>query len=272
MTITKAPFAQFPMLSKMDLAYAQLDSALTPFYTYKPTFESFKQVITDKSKDKIDREILVSTLEKQYVAFNTEGPISAQIKSLGLENTFTVTTAHQPSLLTGPLYFIYKIFSTIHLARKINAQYPDFHIVPIFVIGGEDHDFEEVNNIQIFNKKLVWANEEKGAVGMMKTTSLQTVLAELETILGESDTARDIFNIIKKNYTQYAVYQDATQGLLNDLFGKYGLVVLNMNDADLKKQFIPIIKKEISRQISKPLVMNWDSKHKPFHVTLICFI
>jgi bacillithiol synthase len=268
MTITRTPFSQFPMLAKMDLAYAQLDASLAPFYTYTPDIESFKQVILDKKKDKTDRKTLVSTLKRQYLAqnpknmeysdipnpFGTEAPLFKQINLLLDENTFTVTTAHQPSLMTGPLYFIYKIFSTINLARQLKTHYPDYNFVPVFVIGGEDHDFEEVNTINIFNKKITWENEEQGAVGMMQTASLLSVLSELKNVLGESENAQTIFNIINKNYTQNAVYQDATQGLLIDLFGKYGLVVLNMNDAELKKLFIPVMKKEISEQVSKPLV------------------
>jgi bacillithiol synthase len=257
MTITRTPFNQFPMLAKMDLAYSQLDAALAPFYKYTPEIESFKQVILDKKKDKTDRKTLISALKRQYLKQNrqnTEGVDSFHINMLGDEKTFTVTTAHQPSLMTGPLFFIYKIFSTINLARQLKTHYPDHHFVPVFVIGGEDHDFEEVNTINIFNKKITWENEEHGAVGMMHTASLSSVLSELKNVLGESDNAQTIFNIINKNYTQNAVYQDATQGLLIDLFGKYGLVVLNMNDAELKKLFIPVMKKEISEQVSKPLV------------------
>jgi bacillithiol synthase len=257
MTITRTPFSQFPMLAKMDLAYAQLDASLAPFYAYTPTIESFKQVILDKKNDRTDRKTLVSTLKRQYLAQNpknTEGPLFKQINLLLDENTFTVTTAHQPSLMTGPLFFIYKIFSTINLARQLKTHYPDYNFVPFFVIGGEDHDFEEVNSINIFNKKITWENDEHGAVGMMHTASLSSVLTELKNVLGASENAQAIFNIIEKNYTQNAVYQDATQGLLIDLFGKYGLVVLNMNDAELKNLFIPIMKKEISEQVSKPLV------------------
>jgi bacillithiol synthase len=264
MKITRTPFAQFPMLAKMDLAYSQLDASLAPFYAYKPKIESFKQVISDKSKDKIDRETLVSTLKKQYFGLNTvdegnpendgKGVVTKEIIKLLDEKTFTVTTAHQPSLMTGPLFFIYKIFSTINLSRQLKTHYPDYNFVPIFVIGGEDHDFDEVNSINIFNKKITWENDEHGAVGMMKTASLSSVLTELKIVLGESPNALSIFEIINKNYTQHAVYQDTTQSLLNDLFGKYGLVVLNMNDSELKKLFIPIMKREIAEQISKPLV------------------
>lgn len=254
MKITHAPFSQFPMLSKMDLAYAQRDASLAPFYVYEPNMESFKKVILDKSNDSIDRKTLVSALKRQYKSLNTEGVVSQNIVSLLDEKTYTVTTAHQPSLMTGPLFFIYKIFSTINLSRQLKTTYPEYNFVPIFVIGGEDHDFEEVNSINIFNKKIAWENAEKGAVGMMKTATLSAVLRELKSVLGDSSNAQAIFNIIEKNYTQHAVYQDATQGLLNDLFGKYGLVVLNMNDSELKRLFIPFIKKEITEQISKPLV------------------
>ena len=80
--------------------------------------------------------------------------VKKQINSFSEKNTFTVVTAHQPSLITGPLYFIYKIFSTIHLSRTLKAHYPAYNFVPVFVIGGEDHDFEEVNYINIFNKKI----------------------------------------------------------------------------------------------------------------------
>ena len=247
------------MLAKTDRAYTEENELFAPFFHYKPILESFKQVIVDKSLGKTDRNTLVSVLKKQYAGLNTGsaslmGVALRQINALSSTNTFTVTTAHQPSLLTGPLYFIYKIMSTINLSEQLTRAYPDCHFVPVFVIGGEDHDFEEVNAITIFNKKISWENNEKGAVGMMHTASLAGVLAELKMVLGESENALSIFNIIEKNYTQYAVYQDATQSLIHDLFGQYGLIVLNMNDAELKNVFIPILKKEIVEQISKPLV------------------
>jgi bacillithiol synthase len=251
MEITRIPFSQLPMLAKMDRAYAEQDPALKPFQKYPFDIASFKDVIADKSKASIDRQTLVATLKKQY-----KGVQNLNIESLLNEKTFTVTTAHQPSLFTGPLYFIYKIFSTINLAKALKTAYPNNDFVPVFVIGGEDHDFEEVNFINIFNKKLVWerSDTEGGAVGLMKTESLRPILEELKTVLGESDNAKHIFQIIEKSYTQNAVYQDAAQDLLIQLFNQYGLVVLNMNDAVLKRLFIPIMKKEIVEQPSKPLV------------------
>jgi bacillithiol synthase len=266
MNITRLPFSALPMLAKTDRIYAEQNPILKNFYKYDVDLQSFAQVIADKSKEPIDRETLVSTLTRQYFHLDTvdggkEG-ILEKIALLADKKTFTVTTAHQPSLLMGPLYFVYKIFSTIHLAEKLKATYPENNFIPIFVIGGEDHDFEEVNNISLFGKKIVWQHGEgeKGAVGMMNTASLKAVLDELKPILGDSESAQSIFKKIEKAYTTHAVYQDATQDLLNQLFGKYGLVVLNMNDAELKRLFIPIMKRELTEQLSKELVEKTQSE------------
>jgi bacillithiol synthase len=248
------PFSDLPMLAKTDKAYAEQALDLRPFFKYPVDIEYFIQIIKDKSKEVINRPVLVESLRKQYQKLQNPTGSSENIEKLLQNNTFTVTTAHQPSLLTGPLYFVYKIFSTIRLSEILKEKYPDFHFVPVFVIGGEDHDFEEVHFAKIFNKKLVWEAHEKGSVGMMQTQGLKTVLAELKEILGTNEHAQTIFDIIEKSYTQFAVYQDATQNLLNELFGKYGLVVLNMNDVDLKRQFIPIMRRELVEQGSKPLV------------------
>ena len=256
MEISHIPFAQLPMLAKTDRAYAEQEPALRPFYKYPFTLASFKKVIADKVKDVTNRQVLVSTLIKQYRDLDTEGGVLKRIESLANAVTFTVTTAHQPSLFTGPLFFIYKIFSTINLAKTLKKEYPDYNFVPVFVIGGEDHDFEEVNFINIFNKKLTWnkPDTEGGAVGMMKTGSLHHVLEELKSVLGSSENAEIIFKKIETAYTEHSIYHDATQALLHDLFGKYGLIVLNMNDADLKRLFIPIMKREIMEQPSKQFV------------------
>ena len=117
MEITRIAFSDLPMLAKMDRAYSEQEPILRKFYKYPVDISSFKQVIKDKVKDTTNREVLVSVLKKQYLALNTEGYVNTNFEKLLQPNTFTVTTAHQPSLFTGPLYFIYKICSTIHLAR-----------------------------------------------------------------------------------------------------------------------------------------------------------
>ena len=253
-SVEKIPFKDVPQFSSRDVAYVDNDEQLRPFFKYPVTIEAFAEVFKDKAKDQTDRATLVKVLKKQYASLNPSKVVLKNIEALEKENTFTIITAHQPSLFTGPLYYIYKIISTINLAKKLNKQYPKYHVVPVFVTGGEDHDFEEVQKANIFNKTLVWENNESGSVGAMKTDSLQPVLAELKDLLGTNPNAEKIYQLIHSAYTENKVYSNATIQMVNSLFGADGLVVAGMNDPDLKRGFIPIITEELIKQQSHKLV------------------
>ncbi len=254
MILEKIPFNQIPYLSKRDIAYTTKQKNLSPFYKYDVNIKSFKDVIRDKQKDLINREVLVNALNLQYEGLQVSAVLEKNIQSLLDKKTFTITTAHQPSLFTGPLYFIYKIISTINLVKQLNEYYPHFHFVPVFITGGEDHDFEEVNHFNLFNKKYIWESGENGAVGRMQTQKILPVLQELKTTLGDSENALSIYKLLENAHTQHELYADSIIHLVNDLFGEDGLIVLNPAVPVLKALFIPHIKKEIFKQISKPLI------------------
>jgi len=252
--VTLIPYADVPQVSARDKAYAKNESSLRPFYKYEVRIEEFEKVIQDKQNDEIDRDTLVKVLKTQSSKFQPSEKVNKNIEALASKNTFTIVTAHQPTLFTGPLYYVYKIISTINLTRKLNSYLPDYQFVPVFITGGEDHDFEEMNHVNIFNKKIFWENDETGSVGMMKTASLSNALNELKEILGTSEKAQTVFQLIEKTHTKYDKYSDAALALINELFGEDGLVAINMNNSELKKSFIPIIKKEVLHQISFPIV------------------
>lgn len=253
-TVTRIPFQQVEELSQKDIAYATKHPKLRPFYKYDTNLAAFDKVMADKSKDSINRAVLVEVLEAQYEQLEMTEATKANITALAEPTTFTITTAHQPSLATGPLYYVYKIISAINLCRSLNKTYPGHRFVPVFVTGGEDHDFEEVNHIHLFNKEIVWENEEMGSVGMMNTASLAPVLAQLKDILGDRPAAVEIYQILEKAYTSHELYSLSTIDLVNQLFGAYGLVVLGMNHPKLKREFIPIMRQELLEQPSQAFV------------------
>jgi len=186
------PFQNVPQLSYKDVSYTNGLSELADFYKYPVNIDSFKQVIADKKKVSINRTALIEVLEEQYQGLSKSSKVSAHIDALAKDTTFTIITAHQPSLFTGPLYYIYKIISCIHLCKQLKTTYPSYNFVPFFVTGGEDHDFEEVNYVNLFGKKIEWQNDEKGSVGMMSTASLKPTLEQLKEVLGTSEKAVEI--------------------------------------------------------------------------------
>ncbi|MFK7783534.1 MAG: bacillithiol biosynthesis cysteine-adding enzyme BshC [Crocinitomicaceae bacterium] len=250
----KIPLSEVPQFSKRDLAYINASPDLLPFYKYPVALDSFKQVIIDKANDETDRELLVSVLREQYASLSENKMVLTNIEALQEENCFTVTTAHQPVIFTGPLYYIYKILSTIKLAEVLQEAYPSQQFVPVFVSGAEDHDFEEVQQTTVFGKELLWENEESGPVGKMSTSSLKEVINQLEEILGKRPAAVQIIELIKKSYQQNKTYGKATVELVHELFKDFGLVVVDMSSVALKQAAIPLFKKELLSSPSVDLI------------------
>jgi len=255
MDVTILPYPTVPQLGPKDVAYATQNPALRPFYQYNPTLDAFKQTIDDKSGNAIDREILVDALRKQYQGLEIHPSVKLNIELLASPNTFVIVTAHQPSLFTGPLFYWYKIFTAINLAEELRMTYPDYSFVPVLVNGAEDHDFDEINHANLFGKTLRWEHDAVGgSCGDMSTATLAPVLAQLKEVLGESENGSFIYQQIESAYTGHELYADATIDLVNRLFGKYGLVALNMNIPAFKRLFIPIMREELFQQSSQALI------------------
>jgi bacillithiol biosynthesis cysteine-adding enzyme BshC len=256
MDISHIPFSQVPGIAARDLAYAQGDSRLRDFYVHTPALSSFEAVMEKRLQaPAVDRQALVEVLREQYAGLENPQPAAlAQIEALLSPEAFTLTTAHQPVVLLGPLYVIYKAVSVINLARQLQQAYPDRHFVPVFVLGAEDHDFEEVSRANLFGHTLTWQAEGGGAVGLLPTAGMTELLQTLDPLLGESEAGRDLFHRLRAAYTGHTTFGDATRQLLNDFLGALGLVVIDMNHRRLKELFVPAMRREIFERISKPLV------------------
>lgn len=210
----------------------------------RPFFEShiYKTDIGSYLKkhpfEQVNRPVLVKALEKQAGLVSNTSPQTRQhIALLKEPNTFTVTTGHQLCLFTGPLYFIHKIVSTINLCKVLGENFPGKQFVPVYWMASEDHDFEEINHVQVFGKKVAWNSSQKGSVGEFSTEGLQEVIAELKTILGESENSNALIQLFETAYLRHHNLADATRYLVNELFGEYGIVILDGNDAELKQLF-----------------------------------
>jgi bacillithiol synthase len=229
---------------------------IQPFYRYSPNAEGLAKAIEDRSKYPVNRQVLVNTLRKQYEQLTQYPKAKENIQLLLSENTFTVCTAHQPNLLTGYLYFVYKILHAIKLAGQLGKLYPEKNFVPVFYIGSEDNDIEELGTFRFGDKKFVWGGEgQKGAVGRMKTKGLKPILNELFKLFGPPGKNCEVLeSMLTEAYLKHDTIAVATQYLVNELFGQYGLVVLNPDEKDLKASFIPVMEDELLQGKSHTIV------------------
>jgi bacillithiol biosynthesis cysteine-adding enzyme BshC len=254
MQIQALSFNDIPQLSAFDLAYQLEDSKLRPFYKYTPRLESFKELIANKDFSEEKRQLLIEVLENQYRDVHTSALVRENILALGMPSTFTVTTAHQPSLFTGPLYFIYKICGVINLCQKLNDFYPEQRFVPLYWMGGEDHDFEEINHIHLFGKKIVWDDKQGGATAHYDINSLQAVIAELAAVLGESPEALNLKKLLEESFRPGLNYGEAMFRFIDKLFARFGLIILLPDAAPLKRAMIPIFENDLLQHSSEHCV------------------
>jgi bacillithiol biosynthesis cysteine-adding enzyme BshC len=236
--------------------YIAANPDLRDFYSYTPDIKGIAEAIEGRKSHPVDRKLLVDVLKKQYAGLETRHSVAKNLELLQQENTFTVCTAHQPNLLTGYLYFIYKIVHAIKLASDLKLKFPENNFVPVYYMGSEDNDLDELGTFRYEDKKFRWdAAGQTGAVGRMNTESLKPLLDELFKLLGPpGDNTERLKETITKAYLEHKTIGAATQFLVNELFGSYGLIVLDPDEAAYKKAFIPVIEDELLRQTSHTLV------------------
>ena len=229
---------QFPALL---LDYLDQKPELQDFYSFFPTLENAEKAIFNKQGfDLAKRKTLVEVLGRQYRGL----PMLPDFSALLDEKTFTVTTGHQLNIFTGPLYIIYKIVTTIKLAQALKAAYPDYNFVPVYWMATEDHDFEEIASFHLFGQTHRWTGEHSGAVGRLNPKELDSIIKLLP--------GKPL--IFAKAYLENDTLTDAVRCYMHELFGQYGLVSVDADDAAFKSHFLPVIRQELTESISEKLV------------------
>ena len=235
---------------------------LKPFYNRFPKLENFKAQIEEKgaSFNHETRTVLCNILKNQYKNIETSEATLDNIETLANSETFTITTGHQLNLFTGPLYFLHKIVSTINLTMQLKATYPKHDFVPMYWMASEDHDFEEINYFNFKGKKIQWNQVSSGPVGERNTEGLNAVFEVFSKELGAGKNADTLRELFKSAYLEHDSLAEATKYLANKLFGNYGLVILEANNRELKRLFIPQIEKELLEQTSEQKVLETNTK------------
>lgn len=192
------------------------------------------------------RKVLTDAIARQLEHQLSE----AQRSNLDLlrdETTFTITTGHQLTLFGGPLFLLYKVLHVVKLARSFNESQSEFKAVPVFWLASEDHDFEEIQSAQLFNKNLTWETDQKGPVGRFGMEHYDLVLDELKAFFTTKEACELLELVNNLPDTDYGTHY---QQLMNRLFADFGVLVLQPDDQALKQLFIPVLKREISEQPS----------------------
>jgi len=241
MEVECIPFKETGYFSQLICDYLDQKKDLSPFFSRYPLPENFGDQIQEKAANypKANRKVLVDALKEQYQGVEVSKGTQKNIDALSKETTFTVVTGHQLNLFTGPLYFLYKIVSTINLAKQLNKEHPKNHFVPVYWMATEDHDFDEINYFNLHGKKVLWNKKASGAVGRLSTQGLEEVFEIFSAELGNLGLTDNLKELFKKAYLEHSTLTEATRYLANALFADQGLVIVDSDDKSLKELLVP---------------------------------
>lgn len=251
----RIPFRQTHQFSSLVLDYLDQAPGLRSFYAHPPDIEGFRAAIRERAAFPTDRKRIVAAFHDAYAQATLHPAQDLNLKRLEQDNTFTVCTAHQPNIFSGYLYFVYKTVHTITLAADLSAAFPDQHFVPVFYIGSEDNDLEELSQVNLDGQKLRWETGQTGAVGRMRVDKkLVALLDRIAGRVGVEPQGQALMEILRDAYREGDTIAAATFRLLNALFAQYGLLVLQPDHAVLKQAMIPVFRDDLTQHRPHALV------------------
>lgn len=232
---------------QLDMVYNQ--ELYSEFLTQPFSLEALEQQMTLKKEhfSKAARNLLVDTLKKQYSNIAKSQNVLNNIESLKNDNTYTIVTGHQLVAFTGPLYFIYKIAHVVKMCQLLNEKYSGSHVVPVFWMATEDHDYDEIKSFHIFNKTLTWETEQSGPVGRFEMKDWEPVLEQFRELY-KNHPDSELMQLV--NQFSGENYASAFRIFINALVEDFGVVIVDGDDQDFKTALVPYMQKDISEQFS----------------------
>lgn len=253
-TSTTFPYGQTGYFSKIMIDYLDQVSFLQSFYRFPVSWEGMRAAIEARQSAKDHRALLVDALTKQYANAAPSPAVQKNIQLLSEKNTFTVCTAHQPAIFTGTLYFVYKILHTIRLAKRLKQEFPDKNFVPVFWMGSEDADLDELGHCYLSGEKLVWNTRQTGAVGRMNTKGLDALVQRISGELSVQPFGKELVQLITQSYLESPNIETATFKLVHTLFAGYGLIVVMPDNANMKRVMQPVFEEDLFQQKPSSIV------------------
>ena len=189
-------------------------------------------------------------------AFVAMGEAASRVDQLFEPGTLCVTTGQQPGLLTGPLFTIYKALTAVALARRLErtAGRP---VVPVFWVGGDDHDFAEANHLYVptlSNEVERVVLRERKAEAPSLPLYREALGREIDDVTravvghtADSEFRAEVLAWLARYYQSDRDMASAFAGAIAELLGPYGLVVFVPTDAAAKRAMSPLLLDALAR-------------------------
>lgn len=275
------PFERIPHQSRLFLDYLGDPLSLSRYY---PSAVKFHHELAARAPEvlaahKTDRTRLCDALEEMNRSWGAGAETLANIARLREEGTVAVVSGQQAGLFTGPLYTIYKALSAVKLAGCLTQR--GTPAVPVFWIATEDHDFAEVAGAEFIGCDCRLAQVSVSTGMHMEGTpvghvvlddSINETITRLIEVLPETEFTPELESLVRDAWQPGRRYSEAFARLMMGFIGKYGLILLDPQDARLKELAAPLYAEAARRapQIADAIVeRSRDLEESGYHAQVL---
>lgn len=208
----------------------------------------------DQTEEKrISRKALTACLRSYNERYNGHDAVHKSLDLLEQAGTLVITGGQQSGLFTGPMLVVHKAITIIQAAKEAESRLGR-PVVPLFWIAGEDHDWDEVDHTYVMTADLeatkIRMEREEGPRTSVSFTPVveeqwKQALDEMQNLLQDSVYKPEIIQLLRSTAATSTGLSDAFAKLMGAMFGKYGLILLDSADPDLRALEAPIFEELI---------------------------
>jgi len=204
-----------------------------------------------------DRDRMASILEKQNRLFGASDETQVNIERLRDKNSLCMFAGQQAGLFGGPLLVMMKALGIVKAARLYSRQLGR-PVIPIFWIGGDDHDFDEINHTFVLDRRTSPVRVTYGALPEHRPPASEIVFRDADELnrakellrktLGDTDFTGELYRLIDNAYTCQDTFVSAFGKFMSALTGELGLVFFSPGDAEVKRHAVPFFEAVLDKQ------------------------
>jgi len=245
---------RFPWIRPLVAAYSSNFSSVASLFTGNPADPAaWTQTIARVQQSPRDRAGLARVLSAQLERRGAPAHARAAATRLADKDTVAIVTGQQAGLFGGPLYTLLKAVTAIRLARKVSARY-GIAAIPVFWVEAEDHDWEEVRTARVLDTELALHEisldalegaGERPVASLVLDDGIGDALGTLEQVLPPTEFTAELLTRLRSHYRPGQRMGTAFASWLDDLLGRYGLVVFEAADPAAKPLVTSLFTKEL---------------------------
>ncbi len=183
----------------------------------------------------------------------------ANLEVLKEGNCQVVTVSHQPNLLGGPVFVLYKALHAIVLAEEIH-RITDVPTIPVFWVHADDHDWKELTTVYVKGVKFSGFEDRQEPFGMSRIDD--DVLKYVKDILKGVRQSK----LFLEFYDSSETLSEAFIRLMSHFVGHTGILFLDSGNTYVRRRVKQFVKADLLENkifpVVEEIVSKWQSQGK----------